>query len=425
MIHTLRKKLTAYCSIFITVIISLLCTSFIYISYNNLSQSYISMFLNDINNIYTGLYDNKIINYSEMSKYMKKGYHVYVDDSYTLISYEDTSFENNTENLLNKIEEFAKKSDDYPKKNPDSGITHVEFDYKYTDGSHFYVSIGNISYKTNKIKVTILFPLDELLEKTMHTAILFICISVFAIVILCIASYIFIGRMLIPIESSKRAQTEFIAAASHELRAPLTVIMSSIQALKKSNETEAKHHTDIALSECSRMSDLIKDLLNLAKADSHAWQMHFEDCHIEDIMIECYSHFEELVYEKGLDFKIRFPEKPLPLYQLDKNRILQLLIILVDNALAYTEEGSITLTAYEKYRMLCLAVIDTGIGIPDEEKTRIFDRFYSVDHSHSTRNHYGLGLSIAKEIVNAHNGHIYVTDTPDGGTTFTVEISNK
>lgn len=425
MIHTLRKKLTSYCSIFITVIISLLCAAFIYINYNNLSQSYISMFLNDINNIYTSLYGSQIINYSEMSKYTQKGYCVYIDDSNSIISYGDFSSESNPENLVKALEEIAVKDRNDSVNITNSEITHVEFDYQYTNGSQFYASVGEIKYKTFKICAIILLPTDELLRKTMHTAILCICISILAIAILCIASYIFIGRILVPIESSKRAQTEFIAAASHELRAPLTVIMSSIQALKKSDEAEAKHHTDVALAECSRMSDLIKDMLNLAKADSHAWQMHFEDCHAEDILIEGYSHFEELVYEKGLAFHIQFPEEPLPLYKLDKSRILQLLIILIDNALAYTEKGSITLTVYEKHNTLYLSVIDTGIGIPDGEKPHIFDRFYSVDHSHSIKNHHGLGLSIAKEIVNAHNGHITVTDTPDGGTTFTIEISNK
>ncbi len=431
MIRTLQKKLTVYCSIFITLVISLLCAAFIYISYNNLSQSYFSMALNDINNIYTILYENihdsNIISYSEISEYTKKGYCIYIygDENDSPISYEGTQMNGNSEDIIEKIKETAKTKYGFPSKKKTSGITHVKFNFKYTGGSRFYTSVGKIEYKLNKLNVIILLPTDELLQKTMYTAILFICISILAIAVLCIASYIFIGRLLIPIESSKRSQTEFIAAASHELRAPLTVIMSSVEALKTSDEDEAKHHTDVALSECLRMSNLIKDLLNLAKADSHAWQMQFESCHVEDILIECYSHFEELAHKKGLGFHVHFPEEPLPMYNLDKSRILQLLIILIDNALSYTENGSITLTASENHNTLYLSVADTGTGIPDEEKSRIFDRFYSADHSHSTKNHYGLGLSIAKEIVNAHNGNIRVTDTPGGGTTFIIEIGSR
>lgn len=429
MIRTLQKKLTVYCSIFIILVISLLCAVFIYISYNNLSQSYFSMALNDINNIYTILYedihDSNIISYSELSKYIKKGYCIYIYEDDSLISYEGSKIYGSSEDLIDKIKETAQTKYAFPSSNKISGISHVKFNYKYTDGSHFYTSVGKIEYKFKELNTIILLPTDELLNETMRTAILFICICIPAIAVLCIASYIFIGRLLIPIESSKRSQTEFIAAASHELRAPLTVIMSSIQVLKTSDEAEAKHHTDVALSECLRMSDLIKDLLNLAKADSHAWEMQFEYCHVEDILIECYSHFEELVLKKDLTFNIQFPENPLPMYVLDKNRILQLLIILIDNAISYTEKGSITLATYEKHSTLYFSVADTGIGIPDEEKTRIFNRFYSIDHSHSNRNHYGLGLSVAKEIVNAHNGIIRVTDTAGGGTTFTIEIENQ
>lgn len=107
-------------------------------------------------------------------------------------------------------------------------------------------------------------------------------------------------------------------------------------------------------------------------------------------------------------------------YKLDKDRITQLLVILLDNALNYTESGTITLSAYEEHDRLRLSVSDTGKGIPDSMKKRIFDKFFSADQSHSQNEHYGLGLSIAKEIAALHHAVIAVTDNEGGGSVFTI-----
>ena len=107
----------------------------------------------------------------------------------------------------------------------------------------------------------------------------------------------------------------------------------------------------------------------------------------------------------------------------DSQRIEQTVIILLDNALSYTPSGqSITLNLYYSHKKYYLQVIDSGKGIPDSEKDKIFDRFYQVNSSHSHKEHFGLGLSIAREICRKHGGKISVSDTLGGGSTFTLSL---
>ena len=167
---------------------------------------------------------------------------------------------------------------------------------------------------------------------------------------------------------------------------------------------------------------MIENMLTLALSDQFALKLNKSLCQPEDIVIDCYNYFEQIILAKHLKFHVSLPENALPPCLVDRNKILQLLIILIDNAIYYTENGSITLSLSRKNQHLIFCVIDTGAGIPDYAKGKIFDRFYRIDASHSDRTHHGLGLSVAKEIAHAHNGKIKVKDTPGGGSTFIVEL---
>jgi signal transduction histidine kinase len=129
--------------------------------------------------------------------------------------------------------------------------------------------------------------------------------------------------------------------------------------------------------------------------------------------------------QKNITFNVNLPNTTIPLFNCDKERIIQLITILVHNAISYTpENGKIDISlAYEK-KHFTISVADNGIGIADDEKPKIFDRFYRSDKSRTSKEHFGLGLSIATQIVTAHNGHISVSDTPNGGATFTVCFKN-
>ena len=129
---------------------------------------------------------------------------------------------------------------------------------------------------------------------------------------------------------------------------------------------------------------------------------------------------------KHIQIIVSLPEEPLPDCICDSERIIQVLTIFLHNAVSYTPEGGkIFLSADYMNKHYEIKISDTGVGISDEEKTKIFDRFYRSEKARSDKNHFGLGLSIAYDIITAHHGSIKVTDTPGGGTTFLILLRSQ
>ncbi|MDE7113674.1 MAG: ATP-binding protein, partial [Acetatifactor sp.] len=134
-----------------------------------------------------------------------------------------------------------------------------------------------------------------------------------------------------------------------------------------------------------------------------------------------YEQTEHYVSSCGKNLKLELADETFPPIRADRDKLHQLLEILLQNALAYTgPDGIITLslTMGSPSGHVCFQISDNGIGIPDSEKNKIYERFYRVDSAHHSKDHFGLGLSIAKEIMELHRGQIRVTDTPGGGATF-------
>ncbi len=150
--------------------------------------------------------------------------------------------------------------------------------------------------------------------------------------------------------------------------------------------------------------------------------MHFEPLEVPTMLIELYDMFYPICKEKGLKLDLRFPEEEdVPLLYGDEERLKQVLTIFIDNALTYTPLGGhITISVRIAKPHLYLQVIDNGPGIDDAHKAHIFDRFYRIDRARHKKEHYGLGLSIAHEIIKLHHGKIILTDTPGGGATFSI-----
>lgn len=178
------------------------------------------------------------------------------------------------------------------------------------------------------------------------------------------------------------------------------------------------------------MSRLIDDMLFLSKADNYVFDIHKSQIEADTLLLNSYEAFEIMAKEKNITMHIKLPEQEVPTILSDSERLSQVIAILVHNAVSYTGGGgTITLTLEESdskgNHCLSFIIADNGIGIPDEEKEHIFKRFYRSDKSRSDKNHFGLGLCIASEIIAALNGTIQVTDTPGGGSTFTVTIPRQ
>ena len=244
-----------------------------------------------------------------------------------------------------------------------------------------------------------------------------------AICLLAAFSWMFAGRMLAPLEASRRRQAEFVHAASHELRSPLAVIHACLSAIRGAPPEKAEHFTQVADGECLRMSRLVGDMLTLAGADGGTWTVEPGEAEPETLLLGVYECFEGPARERGIALAVSLPEAPLPRCRWDAQRISQVLSALTDNALSHTPAGgTVDLSVGPCPEGVVFTVADTGPGIPPEQRERIFERFYRGDAARTDREHYGLGLSIAAEIVSLHRGRIGITETPGGGATFAVVL---
>lgn len=252
---------------------------------------------------------------------------------------------------------------------------------------------------------------------------LFALIDVAGLFLLFFVNWFFIGSFLKPIEENRKKQTEFVAAASHELRSPLAVVQASTSGLKTASKEQAEKFIKGILSECTRMGRLIDDMLILANADAKNWSVIKGIVETDTLLIEAYELFLPVCYKKQQQLRLELPENTLSPITGDKQRLLQIVTVLLDNAYSYTPvKGIITIRGFQKQHAIVLEIADNGIGIANEQKKQIFDRFYRGDKSRNDKSHFGLGLSIAMELIHLHNGKLYCKDTPGGGATFVIEL---
>lgn len=249
----------------------------------------------------------------------------------------------------------------------------------------------------------------------------FLWLGVFLLMYL--MSRVLIRKAIMPVEAAIKSQKEFISSASHELKAPLSVIQINAETLHiDESDVASQHKRKVILDECGFMSKLIQSMLTIASSDSGNWKMNMRETDINTLLIEVWEMFGEPARKKNIRLNLDI-EEHYPKIVCDKERITQVLGILLDNAITYSmPELSIEMGAKIQSRQITFYVTDHGPGISDKEKEKVFERFYSGDLSRTDKSHYGLGLSIAQEIVKFHRGAISVKDTPNGGCTFEIRI---
>ncbi|WP_018662090.1 sensor histidine kinase [Heyndrickxia acidiproducens] len=242
-----------------------------------------------------------------------------------------------------------------------------------------------------------------------------------------IAGFILAERALKPIKASWDKQQQFVSDASHEIRTPLAVIQSRVELLlRKPDKTVQDILPDIStvLKECRRLAKLVSSLLTLARSDSNEIEIEKKDFYLDELLKEVVDHFSEVASMQGKEILLK--SAPPITFNGDRDRIHQLIVILLDNALKYTgDDGKIKLSCFEEKNQVGLVVEDNGIGLKEEDRNKIFDRFYQVSKSRTKTESLGLGLSIAKWIVEKHHGKIKVDSKLGEGTTFTILFSKK
>lgn len=253
-----------------------------------------------------------------------------------------------------------------------------------------------------------------------------ILLGILALLMASAVGHVMAGRAIIPMKEAYEKQKQFAADASHELRTPLAVVMASADLLLADKSIEnpiLREVIEDLKSEVKKMSKLVSDLLMVARSDNNALKLKIQKLNLGDLLEQNIRMMKPLAEKKGVT--LEGVELRRVMIQGDEQKIKQLILILVDNAIKYTADGGkvlVTLESADDERVI-FSVQDSGIGIAPEDQEKIFERFYRVDKARSREmGGNGLGLSIATEILRLHGGKISVESELGVGTKFTVEL---
>ncbi|GMA50064.1 hypothetical protein GCM10025857_14210 [Alicyclobacillus contaminans] len=227
----------------------------------------------------------------------------------------------------------------------------------------------------------------------------------------------------------ERMRSEFVANVSHELRTPITAVRGFAETLLDGaieNPELRRQFVQIIYDEADRLNHLVVDLLELSKIESGHSIFHFEPADLGVLAENAADTLRHQAEQHGLALEVHLPEAPV-VAEVAAERILQVLVNLIGNAIAYTPApGRVDLTVLDGEATVQLVVQDTGIGIPQADIPRIFERFYRVDKDRSRRTGgTGLGLAIVKHIVEVHHGNIQVESQVGKGSIFRVNLPKR
>lgn len=264
-------------------------------------------------------------------------------------------------------------------------------------------------------------------RQTMHSLyISFLIAGIISMAVFSIVSLFLANWCVRPIEKTWILQQNFVADASHELKTPLTVILANTAILKDHSDkpiyTKTKCITYIE-EEAKHMSRLINDMLFLAKTDAFKETIKKDSVNLSDICTNSYLSFESVAFEKNIFLAADIEENIYINGVSDK--LNQLFGIVLDNACKYTDEnGKIHFSLHKKGNTILFKLNNSGAPIPKEHLSHLFERFYRVDEARTRScSGYGLGLSIARSIVEMHHGKINITSSKEEGTTVQIELT--
>lgn len=265
----------------------------------------------------------------------------------------------------------------------------------------------------------------DLIGKQLPFYLLTWTLSLFCIITV---SHLLLRHAMKPTEKVLKSQKNFIAAAAHELKAPLAVILANNDKISRLSVSmpDIQKAANTIDTETLRMSKLIKDMLLLASSDSGTRNINKSMVNLDTLLIALYEAYEPICCQKRIPLEADFMDIHFPTLYTDRECLFQVLSIFMDNAISHAKtETSIQIKATLSHKAIIIFVIDHGQGIPAEDKPYIFDRFYCADKSHSDRSHFGLGLSIAKELAESLSWDIGLKDTEGGGATFFLTLPLK
>jgi signal transduction histidine kinase len=221
-------------------------------------------------------------------------------------------------------------------------------------------------------------------------------------------------------------KSDFIAITSHELRTPLGLILGHATFLKEMIPEQFEEQIDVIISSCIRLKKITEDLSAIAHQEQGKSRVRVAPFSVKEMIEEAAERFGPLAKERAIELAFDLPDDPLTV-QGEKEKIEVALANIIDNAVSFTDQGGqVGIKAEAVGEKVQVFVADTGIGIPEEDLERVFDRFYQVE-SHLTRRHegMGLGLSIARTMIEMHNGEIWCESKEGVGSIFGFSLPKK
>ena len=229
-------------------------------------------------------------------------------------------------------------------------------------------------------------------------------------------------------ERLERTRRDYVANVSHEMRTPLTAMRALIEPLKEGmvrTEEDRQRYYDIMMRETMRLSRLISDLMELSRLQSGSLAIEKSAFDVGELVMDVCDHYQAIAADHGQSFQLLTDFSGCPQVWSNPDRVEQLMVILLDNAIKYTEDGGkVSVGANWDDEKVTLFVRDSGIGISKKDLPYVFDRFYKVDRAHSGKGS-GLGLSIARELLHWMGEKIWVSSREGQGSTFSFTVSVK
>jgi len=266
---------------------------------------------------------------------------------------------------------------------------------------------------------------DNMLFQLFKTLIL---IGFISLIILLLISIYLTNKSIIPIKETFEKQKQFIADASHELKTPLAIIKTNTSLILSHPDSTIKSQSkwiNYINSQTDRMSELISEMLSLAKMDTAENQLPLSPINVSKVIESMILMFDAVIYENNIELETNISKNLF--INGDKESLKKLFSIIMDNAIKYTDKnGNITVSLFPEKNKVKMIIRNTGEGIAPENLERIFERFYRVDSSRDRETGgYGLGLSIASSIVKQHKGKIYAKSKVGEFTSFIIEIPQQ
>jgi len=218
-------------------------------------------------------------------------------------------------------------------------------------------------------------------------------------------------------------KSDFISTVSHDLKTPLSAMKISAEMLASGDyDTKSeKEIIDIICRNVDRQTRLVEDLLDISRIESGRMKLKLKELDINSVVRFSVDQVEQIVNRKSLSLTLDLPEES-PLVLVDKDRLAQVFVNLIENAIKFTDNGGITIKAEELSEEVEVRITDTGIGVAPSDLDKIFEKFYQAESTVARTGSTGLGLSICKGIIETHNGRIWAESKQDSGCTFVFRL---